>query len=201
MRIMLLPLLLTLTLQAEPETVGTTLIMEGDVKVEKTLTHLNIPMSFEVERHFLINSEDRVVTGEDGTMTIGFFDDAELSLTEASVLELTRVHFDRVGRNEGYMHLTLIKGALSLKSGTIARLNAQSLTLAGHTLYSKEGTVFAMVDENSAVLLIDSGVHTLNKTPLTPHTKLHLTPNQPPQIAPCDEACFEQFSSEVGLLH
>ena len=140
MRILILPLLLTLGLLAQAPSAfadigqiktasGSAWVMRGDARLPATV---GLPLL----------ASDVVETGADGSVGMTFVDNSRMSAGPKSRIELQRFRFDPV-THEGESQTLVKRGTLSVVSGQLAKQSPGAMTVSTPTsVLAVRGTHF-----------------------------------------------------------
>lgn len=130
--------LLMLPLAALAEGVGLVKVSTGTVHIERAGKKLPAPVGT------LVESEDRIVTGRDGSVGISFLDNSRLALGPGSTLAVDRFEFNQT-THEGSFATTLRRGTLSAVSGKLAKHSPKAMTVRTRsTILAVRGTEFVV---------------------------------------------------------
>lgn len=115
---------------------GTVKTTGGTAHIERQGQRLVASVGMAVMRN------DRIVTGNPGSLGLTLVDDTLLTLDADSQLELSEVRFDST-TNEGRLWLRLIKGAVHVVTGLIARESPKNIRIETPTaVMGVRGTAF-----------------------------------------------------------
>lgn len=127
---------LTVWSQETPALAGTIKTTSGTAHVERQGQRLAAAVGMVVLRN------DRLVTGNPGSVGLTLVDDTLLTLDAETQLELSEVRFDST-TNEGRLWLRLVKGAVHVVTGLIAKESPKNIRIETPTaVMGVRGTAF-----------------------------------------------------------
>jgi hypothetical protein len=134
--VVMLGLWLPLASHAQAIVAGTVKRVTGSAVVERDGQRLPLTVGMHVLRM------DRILTGTPGAVGIALVDDTLLSAGPGTRLELSEVQFDSTS-NEGRLVVRLIKGAMHMITGIVAKTSPQNVRIETPTaVMGVRGTEF-----------------------------------------------------------